>query len=326
MSTTRENTPDSILTTLLEGKHVCLEQLPNMGHKYVLRHVLDCSATNLFIYFNGELVGGINGRLFDRSPISFLEVTFMSVRPRSQTWGLGRQMMTHLKAWLQAADTEHMMTCADLDAVNFFRTQGFSRHIRLDPLIWCGRIKDYEGVTLMHCEVLPSVNYATFAMRVERQRKCLLARMKPKPGFHIPRDPPAGFTASARAVSLPEDQYLELSGEDPEVLDRARELGEVVVRCFTPLMTDPRIPGFSWELNAVIERITLWPTYYRSANVFLRDVTAIIANHQVSIVDVVRDAAEVEQTITFMRLIAQILRDELDLELPTPPDPLSRMI
>jgi hypothetical protein len=91
-------------------------------------------------------------------------------------------------------------------------------------------------------------------------------------------------------------------------------------------MNDPRIADFSWELNAVIERITLWPTYYRSVNVFLRDVTTIIANHQVRIVDVVRDAAEVEQTITFMRLIAQTLRDELDVELPTPPDPLSRMI
>jgi hypothetical protein len=79
-------------------------------------------------------------------------------------------------------------------------------------------------------------------------------------------------------------------------------------------------------LNAVIERITIGPTYYRSVGVFLRDVTTIIANQQVRIVDVVRDIAEVEQTITFMRLIAQTLRDELDVELPAPPDPLSRMI
>jgi hypothetical protein len=86
----------------------------------------------------------------------------------------------------------------------------------------------------MHCEVLPSVNYGAFGLTVERQQKCLLERMKPKPGFNLRRDPPAAFTVSARAVSLPDDQCLELTGEDPQVIDRARELGEVVVRCLTP--------------------------------------------------------------------------------------------
>jgi histone acetyltransferase len=57
--------------------------------------------------------------------------------------------MSELKARLQKEGMIVMMTCADNLALGYFKKQGFDKNITVDPVIYKGFLKDYEGSTLM---------------------------------------------------------------------------------------------------------------------------------------------------------------------------------
>lgn len=66
-------------------------------------------------------------------------------------------MMNHLKDYhVSVAKIYHFLTYADEFAVGYFRKQGFTAHIALPLENYLGYIKDYEGATLMGCQLHPT--------------------------------------------------------------------------------------------------------------------------------------------------------------------------
>lgn len=49
----------------------------------------------------------------------------------------------------------HFLTYADEFAIGYFKKQGFSKNISLPLESYHGFIKDYEGATLMECQLHP---------------------------------------------------------------------------------------------------------------------------------------------------------------------------
>lgn len=53
----------------------------------------------------------------------------------------------------------------------YFKKQGFSKDIHLDRAMYQGYIKDYEGATLMGCELNPNIVYTEFTAVIRRQKE-----------------------------------------------------------------------------------------------------------------------------------------------------------
>ncbi|KPJ20852.1 Histone acetyltransferase KAT2A [Papilio machaon] len=55
--------------------------------------------------------------------------------------------------------------------IGYFKKQGFSKDIKLPRAMYQGYIKDYEGATLMHCELNPRIVYTQFTSVIRRQKE-----------------------------------------------------------------------------------------------------------------------------------------------------------
>jgi histone acetyltransferase len=78
--------------------------------------------------------------------------------------------MAKVKSYLQALGIHHILTYADNSAVGYFKRQGFTLEIHLDPAIWCRCIKDYQGATLIHCQIHPDIDYMHLNAIVDCQK------------------------------------------------------------------------------------------------------------------------------------------------------------
>ncbi|XP_011630303.1 histone acetyltransferase KAT2B-like [Pogonomyrmex barbatus] len=65
----------------------------------------------------------------------------------------------------------HFLTFADEFAIGYFKKQGFSKEIKLPKPIYQGYIKDYEGATLMHCELNAKIVYTEFTAVIRKQKE-----------------------------------------------------------------------------------------------------------------------------------------------------------
>lgn len=52
-----------------------------------------------------------------------------------------------------------------------FQFQGFSKDIKVPKAKYVGYIKDYEGATLMGCELNPSIPYTEFSVIIKKQKE-----------------------------------------------------------------------------------------------------------------------------------------------------------
>ena len=57
--------------------------------------------------------------------------------------------------------------------MGYFKKQGFSRDLKLTKSIYQGFIKEYEGATLMGCELNPKIVYVEFTNVVRKQKEIL---------------------------------------------------------------------------------------------------------------------------------------------------------
>lgn len=65
-------------------------------------------------------------------------------------------MMNHLKDYLiRKHQIYHLLTYADEFAIGYFKKQDFITKIALPEKRYKGYIKDYEGATLMGCQLHP---------------------------------------------------------------------------------------------------------------------------------------------------------------------------
>ncbi|VDP82925.1 unnamed protein product [Echinostoma caproni] len=165
--------PSQTYIWLLELLNVFALQLPRMPKEYIARLVFDPKHKNLVLLKvteGGEkhAIGGISFRMFPSQ--GFTEIVFCAVIFNEQVKGYGTQMMNHLKDYHIQHGVFHFLTYADAFATGYFRKQGFSREIRLARQAYQGYIKEYEGATLMGCELYPNIVYTEFSEMVGRQK------------------------------------------------------------------------------------------------------------------------------------------------------------
>ena len=201
-----------LLILLNDSKNLFSRQLPNMGAGYITRLVFDFNAESVFILHEGVVTGAITSRLF---PVEkFIEIVFLAVDSTFQARGYGRLAMSYLKKAILVYPYYDILACADNEAVVYFKKQGFNdKGIFMDPKRWVGRIKDYEGVTLVHCPITQDIDYMKFPSAVSKQ----IAFVESMIGKHF-IDPPkplkeafTAFTYGPTFASIPLPKMMELT-------------------------------------------------------------------------------------------------------------------
>jgi histone acetyltransferase len=168
---------------LTQLKLIFQKQLPKMPREYVSRLVYDRNHRAVALARNGCLLGGITYRLFLEG--GFAEIVFCAVSAPDQVKGFGSFLMSHLKEQVKretSGQVMHFLTYADNYAVGYFKKQGFTKTITLERERWAGRIKDYEGGTLMQCSMLPGVNYLDLYRMFWRYKVALMQRIHEQTG------------------------------------------------------------------------------------------------------------------------------------------------
>lgn len=84
--------------------------------------------------------------------------------------GYGTHMMNYLKDYHIKNNIYHFLTYADEFATGYFKKQGFTTQINLDKTLYQGYIKEYEGATLMGCELNPNIQYVEFSLVLKKQK------------------------------------------------------------------------------------------------------------------------------------------------------------
>ncbi|CAD7002289.1 histone acetyltransferase KAT2B [Ceratitis capitata] len=146
-------------------------QLPEMPREYISQLVFDTKHKTLALIKENQPIGGICFRPF--SSQGFTEIVFCAVTMSEQVKGYGTHLMNHLKDYSIKHGIRHLLTYADCDAIGYFKKQGFSKDIKLARPVYAGFIKEYDGATLMHCELHPSIVNTQFISVIRKQSEIL---------------------------------------------------------------------------------------------------------------------------------------------------------
>ncbi|KAE8747322.1 hypothetical protein FOCC_FOCC005965 [Frankliniella occidentalis] len=156
---------------LIALQNVFSHQLPRMPKEYITRLVFDPKHRTLALIKDNRAIGGICFRMFPEQ--GFTEIVFLAVTSNEQVKGYGTHLMNHLKDYHIRKNVLHFLTFADEFAIGYFKKQGFSKDIRLPRGCYQGYIKDYEGASLMHCEIDPRIVYTEFTAVVRKQKEII---------------------------------------------------------------------------------------------------------------------------------------------------------
>lgn len=176
------------LLHLLGLKNVFVKQLPNMPRAYVSRLVFDRKHESLALLKKQNdgsyiVMGGCCYRPFREQ--KFGEIAFLAISHTEQVRGYGTRLMAQTKEQAKQIGLTHLLTCADNQAVPYFKKQGFSNRITLEKEKWQGYIKDYDGVTLMECILHDNVDYLNIPMLLKAQKIALVEKMRQISDSHI---------------------------------------------------------------------------------------------------------------------------------------------
>ncbi|XP_076270136.1 gcn5 acetyltransferase isoform X2 [Rhynchophorus ferrugineus] len=158
-----------VMLWLIGLKNVFSHQLPRMPIEYITLLLFDPKHRTIAIIKNNNPIGGICFRPFFTQ--GFTEIVFCALTSPEQVKGYGTHIMNHLKDYHVTKGIYHCLTYADKNAIGYFERQGFSKDIKLNKTIYQGYIKEYEGATLMHCELNPKIIYTQATSVVRRQKK-----------------------------------------------------------------------------------------------------------------------------------------------------------
>ncbi|NWW20173.1 KAT2A acetyltransferase, partial [Falcunculus frontatus] len=136
-----------ILMWLVGLQNVFSHQLPRMPKEYITRLVFDPKHKTLALIKDGRVIGGICFRMFPTQ--GFTEIVFCAVTSNEQVKVRAgrREMGTHM--------------C------------GFSKDIKVPKSRYLGYIKDYEGATLMECELNPRIPYTELSHIIKKQKEII---------------------------------------------------------------------------------------------------------------------------------------------------------
>lgn len=166
---------------LIQSKTLFSQQLPKMPKEYIIRLLFDRSHQTICCLdsSNGELLGAVSVKPFPQS--HFFEIAFLAVRGTNQVKGVGSLLMSHLKEHAKRVACTHFLTYADNFAVGYFKKQGFSQVLSLPKERWLGLIKDYDGGTLMECQVqwdVDNLQVKPMAQRMQRKYVDLALKLR----------------------------------------------------------------------------------------------------------------------------------------------------
>ena len=156
----------------LIGLHnVFSHQLPRMPKEYISQLVFDPKHKTLALIKDGRPIGGICFRMFATQ--GFTEIVFCAVMSQEQVKGYGTHLMNMLKDYHIKNNILHFLTFGDEFAIGYFKKQGFSKDIKLPRAMYQGYIRDYEGATLMHCELNAKIVYTEFTAVIRKQKEII---------------------------------------------------------------------------------------------------------------------------------------------------------
>ncbi|KAI1428451.1 histone acetyltransferase GCN5-like protein [Xylaria sp. FL1777] len=211
-------------TIVLTGlKCLFQKQLPNMPKEYIARLVYDRTHLSIAMVKKPlEIIGGIAYREFrDRK---FAEIVFCAVASDQQVKGYGAHLMAHLKDYVRATSpVMHFLTYADNYATGYFQKQGFTKEITLDKSIWMGYIKDYDGVTLMLCSMLPRVRYLETGRLLLKQKETVLAKIRHVSKNHVVHQPPQQWANGVDPIDPLSIPAIRATGWSPDMDKLSRE-------------------------------------------------------------------------------------------------------
>ncbi|KAF6023610.1 KAT2B [Bugula neritina] len=168
----RQPTRETLLW-LIGLQNVFSHQLPRMPKEYITRLVFDPKHKCLALLKDNRVIGGICFRMFPTQ--GFTEIVFCAVSSNEQVKGYGTYLMNHLKDYHVNHGVMHFLTFADEYAIGYFKKQGFAKDIKLTKDVYQGYIKEYEGATLMGCELDARIQYTEFSLVIKRQKEVLQA-------------------------------------------------------------------------------------------------------------------------------------------------------
>lgn len=238
----------------LIGLHnVFSHQLPEMTKEYISQLVFDPKHKTLALIKEGRPIGGICFRTF--SSQGFSEIVFCAVTSNEQVKGYGTHLMNHLKDYHIRNNILHFLTFADEFAIGYFKKQGFSKEIKLPRAMYQGYIKDYEGATLMHCELNPRIVYTEFTSVIRKQKEIVkkLIDMRQKevrkihPGLTC-------FKEGVRGIPVESIPGLRETGWRPAA--RQTRVARITEECADPDMLAATLRNV---LNAVKNHAAAWP-------------------------------------------------------------------
>ncbi|KAL3320242.1 Histone acetyltransferase kat2b [Cichlidogyrus casuarinus] len=133
-----------------------------MPKEYITRLVFDPKHKNLVLLkvegdAKKQVIGGICFRMFQSQ--GFSEIVFCAVMFNEQVKGYGTQMMNHLKDFHVQRGIYHFLTFAD----------SYATVKKIDLIL----LKEYEGATLMGCEMYPNIVYTEFSETLSRHKEVL---------------------------------------------------------------------------------------------------------------------------------------------------------
>lgn len=163
--------PKETLLWLIGLQNVFSHQLPRMPKEYITRLVFDPKHKTLALIKDNRVIGGICFRMFPTQ--GFTEIVFCAVTSNEQVKGYGTHLMNHIKDYHIQHNIIHFLTFADEFAIGYFKKQGFSKDIKLPKSAYMGYIKDYEGATLMGCELNPRIIYTEFTSVIRKQKEII---------------------------------------------------------------------------------------------------------------------------------------------------------
>ncbi|KAI3399967.1 hypothetical protein diail_5123 [Diaporthe ilicicola] len=204
-------------------KCIFQKQLPKMPKDYIARLVYDRTHVSIAIVKKPlEVVGGITYRPFnDRK---FAEIVFCAISSDQQVKGYGAHLMAHLKDYVKATSpVMHFLTYADNYAIGYFKKQGFTKEITLDKSVWMGYIKDYEGGTIMQCTMLERVRYLEVGRMLQKQKECVLAKIRAYSNSHVVHQPPKQWKNGPSPIDPMKIDAIKNSGWSPEMDELARQ-------------------------------------------------------------------------------------------------------
>jgi len=263
-----DKVPKQTMLWLIALQNVFSHQLPRMPKEYITRLVFDPKHKTLALVKDGRPIGGICFRTFPSQ--GFSEIVFCAVTSNEQVKGYGTHLMNHLKDYHIRNGVMHFLTFADEFAVGYFKKQGFSKDLKLPKSVYAGYIKDYEGATLMGCELNPKIVYVEFTAVVRRQKEILKKLVEKKqeqirqvhPGLTCFRD-------GVREIPVENIPGILETGWEPPPVDKSRSTrnsddkadAEHLYNVLKTILTACRNHQSSWPFLNPVDRKAV-PDYY----------------------------------------------------------------